>query len=139
MKVLDQINSYIESLPESKKEDLGILHKFMVETYPTHQLWFLDGKNSDNKTVSNPNIGYGKCTLKYANGGTKEFYQVGLSANTSGISVFIFGLEDKNVLNETFGKVLGKASVSSYCIKFKSLKDINFDVLKSAIKFGMEL
>jgi hypothetical protein len=76
--------------------------------------------------------------MKYANGKTREFYQIGLSANTSGISVYILGLEDKNYLKTTYGKTLGKASVSGYCIKFKTLKDIQLDVLEAAIRFGLE-
>jgi hypothetical protein len=105
---------------------------------PACKLWFLDGKNSENKTVSNPNIGYGSHTTKYADGTTREFYQIGLSANKTGISVYILGIEDKTTLAQTFGKKLGKASVTGYCIKFKSLKDINTDVLEEAVRYGVE-
>jgi hypothetical protein len=65
---------------------------------------------------------------------TREFYQDGLSANTSGISVYIMGIEDKTYPAKTYGEKLGKASVISYCIKFKALKDINSDVLETAIR-----
>jgi hypothetical protein len=104
---------------------------------PTCKLWFLDGKDEKGKVVSNPNIGYGSQTMNYANGKTREFYQIGLSGNTTGISVYIMGLEDKKYLSQTFGKSLGKASVTGYCIKFKSLADIKIDVLKAAIQDGM--
>jgi hypothetical protein len=97
-----------------------------------------DGKNSEGKIVSNPNIGYGSYTIKYADGTTREFYQIGLSANTTGISVYILGLEDKTYLAKTYGKNLGKASVTGYCIKFKTLKDINTDILASAIRYGVD-
>ena len=50
------------------------------------------------KSVSNPNIGYGSYTIKYADGTTREFYQIGLSANTTGISVYIMGIKDKTYL-----------------------------------------
>ncbi len=63
----------------------------------------------------------------------KEFYQIGLSANTTGISVFIMGITDKTFLSKTYGKTIGKASVTGYCIKFKTLKDINIEILKQAI------
>jgi len=105
---------------------------------PGCKLWFLDGKNSENKVVSNPNIGYGVQTIKYADGKTREFYQIGMSANTTGISVYIMSVKDKKYLAETYGKKLGKASVSGYCIKFKSLNDINIDVLQAAIQFGVK-
>jgi hypothetical protein len=105
---------------------------------PACKLWFLDGKDSENKTVSNPNIGYGLQTMKYADGTTREFYQIGLSANTTGISVYILGIEDKKYLAQTYGKKIGKASVSGYCIKFKTLKDINIDILQAAIQYRLD-
>ena len=136
MKVQDQINEYLNSLPEPKCSELKTLHLRVLKLKPRCKLWFLDGKNSEGKTVSNPNIGYGAYTIQYADGKTKEFYQVGLSANTTGISVYIMGIADKTYLTKTYGKELGKASVSGYCIKFKSLKDINLEVLEAAIRFG---
>jgi hypothetical protein len=105
---------------------------------PACKLWFLDGKNSENKIVSNPNIGYGFHDIKYADGKTREFYQIGMSANTTGISVYIMGIKDKKYLAQAYGKKLGKASVSGYCIKFKTLKDINIETLKAAIRYGLE-
>ncbi|MEO6541192.1 MAG: DUF1801 domain-containing protein [Ferruginibacter sp.] len=114
------------------------LHSIMLQVMPTCKLWFLDGKDENGKTVSNPNIGYGSYNIKYADGTTREFYQIGLSANTTGISVYIMGIKDKTYLPNTYGKKLGKASVSSYCIKFKTLKDINIDILRAAIRYGIE-
>ena len=105
---------------------------------PACRLWFVDGKNSEGKIVCNPNVGYGLQTLKYADGKTKEFYQIGMSANTTGISVFILGIEDKAYMARTYGKTIGKASVTSYCIKFKALKDINMEVLEAAIRHGIQ-
>jgi len=98
----------------------------------------MDGKNSENRTVSNPNIGYGLNIIKYADGKTREFYQIGMSANTTGISVYILGIKNKKYLAQTYGKKIGKASVSGYCIKFKTLKDINIDILEAAIRYGFE-
>ena len=133
-----QIEAYIASQPEPKRSDLQVLHRAILETMPACKLWFLDGKNSEGKTVSNPNIGYGLHTLQYADGTTRAFYQIGLSANTTGISVYILGIKDKTYLAQTYGERLGKASVSGYCIKFKALKDINMDVLEAAIRYGVE-
>ena len=139
MKVQEQIKDYITSQPEPKCSDMQELHRVILRIKPVSKLWFLDGKNSEGKIVSNPNIGYGFQTIKYADGTTKEFYRIGLSANTTGISVYILGIEDKKYLAETYGKKLGKASVTGYCIKFKTIKDINIDVLEAAIQYGFEL
>jgi hypothetical protein len=138
MNVEKQIKEYISSQPEPKRSDMLVLHRIIQEVKPSCKLWFLDGKNSENKTVSNPNIGYGFHTISYANGTTKEFYQIGLSANTTGISVYILGLSDKEYLAKTYGKKIGKATVTGYCIKFKSLKDIDVEILEKAIRDGFE-
>ena len=138
MSVQRQIEKYIASQPESKRSELQALHRVILEIKPACKLWFLDGKDSDGKTVSNPNIGYGSQTMKYADGTTREFYRIGLSANKTGISVYILGIEDKKYVAETYGKELGKASVTGYCIRFKTLKDIDADVLEAAIRFGFE-
>ena len=138
MNVQEQIKEYLISQSEPKRGDMQELHRTILEVMPTCKLWFLDGKNSENKTVSNPNIGYGSHIIKYADGTTREFYQIGLSANKTGISVYILGIKDKAYLAETYGKELGKASVSGYCIKFKTVKNININILKAAIKYGVE-
>lgn len=138
MNIQGQIKEYITSHPEPKRSEMQELHRVILAVKPACKLWFLDGKNSENKTVSNPNIGYGLYTIKYTDGKTREFYQIGLSANTTGISVYIMGLDDKTYLTKTYGKKLGKASVTGYCIKFKTLKDINVETLKAAIQFGFE-
>src|ERR1700740_1493473 len=138
MDVQEQIKEYITSLPEPKRSEMQQLHMLTLQVLPGCKLWFDDGKNSENKTVSNPNIGYGAYTIKYADGKTREFYQIGLSANTTGISVYIMGIKDKTYLAKTYGKKLGKASVTGYCIKFRMLKDINIDILEEVIKDGFE-
>jgi Domain of unknown function (DU1801) len=138
MNVAEQIEAYISSQSEPKRSEMQALHHIILQLMPACPLWFLDGKNSEGKTVSNPNIGYGAQTMKYADGTTRAFYQIGLSANTTGISVYILGIEDKKYLAQAYGKELGKASVSGYCIKFKTLKDINMDILEAAIRYGVK-
>ncbi len=138
MTIQAQINTYIASQPEPKRTELQALHDLVLQVSPACQLWFSDGKNSDGKVIANPNIGYGCYTIQYADGTSREFYQIGLSANTTGISVYVMGIKDKTYLAATFGDTIGKASVTGYCIKFKTLKHINLEVLEAAIRFGLE-
>ncbi|MBL7976187.1 MAG: DUF1801 domain-containing protein [Candidatus Kapabacteria bacterium] len=138
MSVQQEITAYINSQPEQKQQDIQELHRIILGIMPQCKLWFLDGKDETGKVVSNPNIGYGLRTIHYANGTTKDFYQIGISANTTGISVYILGISDKNYLAQTYGQQLGKAKVTGYCIKFKTLGDINTEVLKEAIRYGVE-
>jgi hypothetical protein len=137
MNVEEQIEKYIASQPEPKRSNMRELHRLTLQASPEGKLSFFDGKDSKNHTVSNPTIGYGFHTIKYANGKSREFFQIGVSGNKSGISVYILGLKDKKYLAKTYGKKLGKASVTGYCIRFKALKDINIDTLEAAIRDGL--
>lgn len=138
MNIKEQIKAYIDSQEEPKCADMKTLHQHILQVLPQGKLWFLDGKDETGKVITNPNIGYGQFTKRYKNGSTKEFYQIGNSGNTTGISVYIMGLEDRKHLPNTFGKTIGKASITGYCIKFKRLKDINMDILEKAIRYGIE-
>lgn len=138
MNVQEQISAYIAAQPEPKRNDLEVLHQRVLQLMPKCKLWFYDGKDDNGKIVANPNIGYGLQTLTYADGKTKEWFRIGISGNTTGISVYILGIKDKSYLPQMYGKKIGKASVTGYCIKFKALKDINLDVLEAAIRYRAE-
>src|ERR1700742_1805111 len=118
MDLQKQITEYIATQPEPKRSEMQELHDIILALMPTCKLWFLDGKDEKGKTVSNPNIGYGSKTIKYANGKTKEFYQIGVSANTTGISVYIMGIDDKKHQPRHLGR--NSAKQASQCIALNS-------------------
>lgn len=128
----EQIETYLASHPASKQHDLRTLHALLLELTPAAPPRFLSGRNEAGKVVANPNIGYGSRVIRYAGGDTREFYRIGLSANTGGISVYLLGLADKERLAR-LAAGLGKATVTGYCIKFRKLTDIDLAVLKAAI------
>lgn len=134
MDTQNRIKAYIASQPDSKRADFEALHQRIIRLLPKSKLWFFDGKDETGKVVSNPQIGYGSQTIKYADGKTKVMFQIGISANTAGISVYVLGLDDKTYLPQKYGKTIGRATVTGYCIKFKALKDIDVNVLEEAIK-----
>jgi hypothetical protein len=138
MTVQDQIAEYLAAQPEPKRSEMLELHGIVQKMMPDCRLWFLDGKDDSGRTVSNPNIGYGTQARQYADGKAREFYQIGISANTTGISVYLMGLDDKKYLADHFGKKIGRASVTGYCIKFRKLKDVNIDVLMDAIRYCID-
>ena len=60
MNVEEQIENYITIQTEPKRSDMQQLHTLTLKILPGCKLWFDDGKNAENKTVSNPTIGYNK-------------------------------------------------------------------------------
>jgi hypothetical protein len=137
MDIPERVEAYLASQPEPKQSELRQLHALVLAEFPDCRLWFNDGTNEDGKVVANPNIGYGVYTITYADGSSREFYRVGLSANTAGISVYVLGLEDRTYLARTYGASIGRATVTGYCIKFKGLSVINSGALLAAIRHGM--
>ena len=137
MEIAERVEAYLAGQPEPKQTDLRQLHARMLAEFPESRLWFIDGTNEDGKVVANPNIGYGVRTITYADGSSREFYRIGVSANTTGISVYVLGLDDKTFLQRTYGDTIGKASVTGYCIRFSRLSAIDADVLQAAIRHGM--
>ena len=137
MTVQDQIDNYIAAQPEPKRSEMQELHGLVLEMIPGCKLWFLDGKDASGRTVSNPNIGYGTQTTQYADGKTREFYQIGISANTTGISIYLMGLNDKKYLAKKYGAQIGQASVTGYCIKFRKLNNVNIGVLVDAMQYAV--
>jgi len=133
MTVQQQIDAYLADLPPSKREELQDLGRRIGRMAPGARSWFLDGRDDAGKVVTNPNIGFGSLTMTYAGGDTREFYRVGLSANTTGISVYLMGIEDKTYLPRIYGTRLGKAKVTGYCVKFRSIKDVDLGVLEEMI------
>jgi len=138
MDTQQQIDAYIAGQPDAKSADLLDLHRLILRIAPDAMLWFLDGRDENGKIVANPNIGYGFQTIRYAGGKTRDFYRIGLSANTSGISIYVIGLDDKTLLARTFGGRLGKAGITGYCIRFRGLKDLDPAVLEDLLRFGLQ-
>lgn len=137
MDIKDTIQHFLSEQAEPKQTELRELHQLLLRFLPDGKLWFDNGINSDNKVVCNPVIGYGQQTLHYANGTTKDFFQIGISATKTGISVYLIGLKDKKYLSDTFQHKIGKAKISGYCIAFKTIKDIDMAVLETIISYGI--
>lgn len=130
MAVTQTIQSYFLSLPSNKSEGIIQLFKLIKETLPQTELHFFDGKNEHGKVVTNPTIGFGNCRLIYTDGKYQDTFRIGICATSTGLSIYILGLKDKNFLRTFLGNRLGKAKVTGYAIGFKKLSDVDEAVLK---------
>ena len=139
MDIKSQIEQFISQQAESKQQDLLTMHELMNNILPTGKLWLEDGKNEEGKVVANPTIGYGQQRMLLAKGKSREMFQIGISANSSGISIYLIGIRNKLDLAQEFGSKLGKAKITGYCIKFKQLADLDLSVLEEAIRLGIQL
>lgn len=138
MSTEEQIQAYLDRQPSAKRSDMLLIHDGILQLMPQARLWFSDGRNAEGKVISNPTIGYGLHTLRYADGSSREYFKIGLLANATGISLHILGIEDKEYLTRTFSPTLGKAKITGYCIRFKALKDLDLNTLQSVLRFACE-
>lgn len=137
MSIQENIDAFLAIQSDAKRSELETLHTRIRQIAPEAEVWYLDGKDETGKVVTNPSIGYGSYMIRYADGKTKACHRIGLSANKTGISVYIMGLTDKNFLVNTFAPTIGKASVTGYCIRFKSIKEIDLATLEAAVRHGL--
>ncbi len=134
MKIEEQIDHHLNALPKEKGEELRLLFDFIRNEIPKAQLHFFDGKNAEGKVVANPTIGFGNCRLHYADGRHQDTFRLGISANSTGLSIHILGLKDKNFLNDFLGTRLGKAKITGYAIRFGKMKDVDERVLRELVR-----
>jgi hypothetical protein len=127
--IQQQIQTYQETLSPEKRADLIELQKLISELFPNYPLSFHSGYDTSGKQVSNPSIGYGKYLHNYSNGTTSSMYQIGLSVNNKGFSIYLLGLSKSINIKEVFTSNIGKAKITGYCIKFNRLSEINMQIL----------
>ncbi len=138
MDISAQINNCKQIISEPKGIDVIDMQQLYQTKMFDSLLLYLDEKEVNNKKVSNTNIGIGSHSIHYSYRSTKEFYKIGLNPTSSGISIYLFGKEDKKYLKSTFAYTIGKATLNSYCIKIKFLLDINIDVQNKAVGYCLE-
>jgi hypothetical protein len=78
-------------------------------------------------------IGYGDYTYRTRDRRTAEWFIVGLAAQRNHISVYVNATDDEGYLVEHYAKDLGKVKVGRSSITFKSLEDVDLDVLQRMI------
>jgi hypothetical protein len=129
-----QIQDHFEQLASGKRQELIALYNLVSEELPIATQSFFDGRNEEGKVVTHPTIGFGETMLHYANGKKREIFRIGICATASGLSIHILGITDKTFLKNFLGDRLGKVKITSYCIQFKKMKDIDLEVLKSLLR-----
>ena len=130
---VESVDTYLGSHPEPKRTDLYILHERFTSLFPGSPASYFDGLDDTGKVVANRTLGYGKHIIEYASGASKAVFKLGLSANKTGISIYLMGIKDKTLLKSMFQDRLGKAKVTGYCIRFGKLADIDLDVLMDVL------
>lgn len=114
------------------QQELLTTVQWIAKHFPLLETSFFDGKNASGKVITNPTYGFGKLVQSNVNGGNPTF-QLGVSANSTGITLSFIGIRNRINLNQLCYRI-GNASITKYCIKFKSFNDLDEIVLLEAVK-----
>jgi hypothetical protein len=128
---------FIASLPEEHKKDIATLDNNISEVMQGLPKVMWEGVFWGGSTQKI--IGYGNYVAK-GKTRTVEWFIVGLSLQKNYISLYVSAVEDNQYLTETYKDRLGKkVKVGKSSISFKSLEDIDMNVLLELIKRAREL
>jgi hypothetical protein len=122
---------YIESLPPEARAGVDRLDTAITKVMSGHVKTMWEGKlwgGSDQRI-----IGYGDYSYERSNGHVVEWFIVGLALQKRYISVYVNAVDDDGYLVEKYADKLGKVKVGKSSISFRSLENINLDVLLDLI------
>ena len=134
MSTAEKISQHLATLSREKSAELSRLYQLIHGEMSTEDLQFFDGKNEQGKVITNPTIGFGQCRLTYSDGSFQDTFRLGISANSTGLSIHILGLKDKKFLNDFLGTRLSKAKITRYVIRFGKMKDVDEGVLRELVR-----
>lgn len=134
MSTEEKISHHLTSLSSEKSIEFSRLYELIRSDLSGITVQYFDGKNEEGKVVTNPTIGFGKSRIHYAKGSFQDTFRIGICATSTGLSMYILGLEDKKFLQDFLGDRLGKAKITGYAISFKKMSEIDESVLRELIR-----
>jgi hypothetical protein len=130
-------DAFIETLPESAREDIATLDAVIAEVMSGHErvLWegvFWGG-------TSQRIIGYGSWRYTGRSGATGDWFIVGLAAQKNYLALYVSGAEAGTSLAKRYAPRLGKVKAGSSNLQFKRAADLDLDVLRELVARAREL
>ena len=123
---------FIESLPAEVRGDIDQLDAAITKVMAGHAKTMWEGKfwgGSDQNI-----IGYGDYSYQRSTGDTVEWFIVGLAQQKHYISVYVNAFDEDGYLVEKYADRLGKAKIGASSISFRSLDDIDVEVLLDLVE-----
>lgn len=114
---------YVEALKEPRKSDVAKLDKLVRKVAPKLKPFIHSGM-----------LAYGPFHFRYASGREGDWFKIGIASNASYISFYACAADARGYVAERFKKDLPKAKIGKSCVRFKTLEDLDLDVLAKLIR-----
>ena len=123
---------YLASLPADVGADMTALHELIKASLPGHPtcLWGGVFWGGSEQTI----IGYGDMSYVRSDKKLVEWFLVGLARQKNYYSVYVNAADGRRYLAEAYADRLGKAKVGKSSITFRTLADVDLDVLSELIE-----
>ena len=125
------VDDRLASLPDDVRDDLVLLDSKIVERMPQASRVLFEGKfwgGSDQKI-----IGYGEFRYTNSSGKDVDWFMVGLALQKSYISMYVNAVDDDGYALAKYKGRLGKVKTGSASISFKTVDDVNLDLLMELV------
>ena len=125
------VDTHLKSLPDDVRADMELLDAEITARMKDASRVLFEGKfwgGSDQRI-----IGYGEFRYTNSSGKTVEWFMVGLAAQKNYISVYVNAVDEDGYLLAKYKDRLGKAKIGSASISFKTVTDIDMDVLMELV------
>ena len=136
-RVETQPAEYLASLPADVGADMTALHERIKASLPRHGccLWAGVFWGGSEQTI----IGYGDMSYVRSDKKRVEWFLVGLARQKNYYSVYVNAADGRRYLAEAYADRLGKAKVGKSSITFRTLADVDLDVLSELIERAGQL
>jgi len=119
------IAEYLLLVPDDRKKEIDFLHAFIQKAVPKLKPYYASNM-----------IGYGSFYYLDSKKQKREWPVIALANQKNYTTIYVCALIEDKVAIEKYKKDLGKLTKSLSCIRFKEIKEINLETLKTVLKLA---
>ena len=119
------IAEYLLLVPDDRKKEIDFLHAFSQKAVPKLKPYYASNM-----------IGYGSFYYLDSKKQKREWPVIALANQKNYTTIYVCALIEDKVAIEKYKKDLGKLTKSLSCIRFKEIKEINLETLKTVLKLA---
>lgn len=127
----ESVDAWLEALNDPRADDVREIDALISEVFAgdSRVLWVGKFWGGTDQTI----IGYGDMYQPRSKGDPVHWFVVGLALQKANISLYVNAAKDGSYLSKLYEPRLGKVKVGSASIGFKTLADIDREVLREML------
>lgn len=133
----ESVDTWLNSIDDQRSDEVKHLDMIISEVFAgdTRVLWIGKFWGGTDQTI----IGYGDLVQPRPRGKDVHWFVAGLALQKANISLYVNAVKDVKYLGQYYGETLGKVKLGSASIGFRTVADLNEDVLKALLNEAREL